>query len=181
MNSQELHQLKEAMKSLKGGDNNALEIIYNLTFRGVFTFVLPIVHVRQTAEDVTQDTYLKIFHQIDKYDETKNPLNWILTIAKNIALNLVTKGNKEMTTDWSVPIYENQLSIEDDDEYDTPVLNLAKEILSPSEYQIVTMFAVMEYKHREIAELLNIPLGTVTWKYNNAIKKLQKALKNKKL
>lgn len=39
------------------------------------------------------------------------------------------------------------------------------------------LFAVGEYKHREIAEMLNLPIGTVTWKYNNAIKKLKEAIK----
>jgi RNA polymerase sigma-70 factor (ECF subfamily) len=38
------------------------------------------------------------------------------------------------------------------------------------------MYAVGEYKHREIAEFLHMPLGTVTWKYNNALKKMRKAL-----
>jgi RNA polymerase sigma-70 factor (ECF subfamily) len=59
---------------------------------------------------------------------------------------------------------------------DSPTIALANKVLAEDEFNIVIMYAVGEYKHREIAEFLHMPLGTVTWKYNNALKKMRKAL-----
>ena len=60
---------------------------------------------------------------------------------------------------------------------DMPIFKLAKQHLNDFELQVVVLYAVYGYKHREIASLLNKPLGSVLWTYNNSIKKLQKILK----
>ena len=51
-----------------------------------------------------------------------------------------------------------------------------KKILKEEDYKILYLYIIGEYKHREIAEILNLPLGTVTWKYKNSLKKLKKVL-----
>ena len=48
--------------------------------------------------------------------------------------------------------------------------------LKEEDYKILYLYIIGEYKHREIAEILNLPLGTVTWKYKNSLKKLKKVL-----
>ena len=53
----------------------------------------------------------------------------------------------------------------------------AKDHLNNFELQVVVLYAVYGYKHREIAKILNKPLGSILWTYNNSIKKLQKVLK----
>lgn len=67
-----------------------------------------------------------------------------------------------------------------DKSLDTPAIQLANEILTPEEFKIVIMYTVGEYKHREIAELLNLPLGTVTWKYKTALEKMRTEIENRK-
>ena len=53
---------------------------------------------------------------------------------------------------------------------------MANNVLAEDEFNIVMMYAIGGYKHKEIAEFLHMPLGTVTWKYATALKKLRKAL-----
>ena len=170
-------KLSKAMVSLKKGNLDALETIYSLTRKGVYSFILPILHTHERSEDIMQDTYIMVYEKISLYDEDKNPLNWILTIAKNLALTDINKSNRELDTDFSDPINENRVYSNDSKEFDTPTIDLARRILNEEELQIVLMFAIGEYKHREISEILNLPLGTVTWKYNQAIKKIRKAMK----
>ena len=56
------------------------------------------------------------------------------------------------------------------------IFDLAAKILTEEEYRIVMMCQVAGYKRREAAELLDMPIGTVTWKFNEAIKKLKQNL-----
>ncbi len=167
-------KLEQAMVNLQNGKGEALSEIYNITSRGVFTFVLPLLHDYQLAEDVMQDTYVACYNHIQDYKPGTNARNWLLTIAKNTAISLLKKKNREISYDFSEEVHPDGVYYLG--EVDTPTITLANKILSEDEFNIVMMFAIGDYKHREIAEVMHLPLGTVTWKYNNAIKKIKKAL-----
>ena len=170
-----MDKLEKAVLKLQNGDANSLGVIYDLTSKGVFTFVLPILHDYQLAEDVMQQTYIKVYENINSYSEKISARNWILTIAKNTALTEMKKRQREVSIDFSQEFNADELATFDKN-FDTPLITLASKVLTKEEFHIVLLFAVGDYKHREIAEMLNLPLGTVTWKYNNAIKKLRDAV-----
>lgn len=171
-------KLEKAMLSLQKGDTDALADIYLLTSKGVFTFVLPLLHDYQLAEDVMQDTYVSCFENIKLYHPGNNPKNWLLTIAKNSAISKLKKRNREISYDFSEDNHPDGVYFLG--QIDSPTIALANKVLSEQEFNIVMMYAVGEYKHKEIAEFLNLPLGTVTWKYATALKKLKKALEDSK-
>lgn len=166
-------KLNAAMIALQNGDTNALATIYDLTYKGVFTFVLPIVKDYSIAEDVMQATYISVYENAKSYTKGTNVRNWILTIAKNLALNEFNKSKKVTSYDYD----SDQLTPDGlyslDESLDTPVIKLANEILDEDEFKIVIMYTIGDYKHREIADIMNLPLGTVTWKYKNALEKLR--------
>lgn len=60
---------------------------------------------------------------------------------------------------------------------DTTVTDAMKKVLTADEAQIVMLYVVAGFKHREIAEIVKKPVGTVLWTYNNSLKKLRKYLK----
>ena len=166
-------QLEEAMIALKKGDPNSLETIYNLTYRGVFSFVFPIMKDYMASEDVLQMTYISVYEKISMYQDGTNPLNWILTMAKNIALNEYNKNKRSIDYDYDAEQATPSNLYSFDESLDTPTIELASEILSDEDFKILLMYVVGGYKHREIAEMLDIPLGTVTWKYKAALDKLR--------
>jgi RNA polymerase sigma-70 factor (ECF subfamily) len=169
-------KLEKAMSSLQKGDGNALGDVYALTSRGVFTFVLPILRDYQLAEDVMQETYVTCYDNIKSYKLGTNARNWLLTIAKNCALSQLKKRNREISYDFDNDNHPDGVYYLGD--IDSPTITLANKILSEEEFNIVMMYAIGEYKHKEIAEFLHMPLGTVTWKYASALKKLKKALED---
>jgi RNA polymerase sigma factor (sigma-70 family) len=171
-------RLEKAMSALQKGDGNALADIYTLTSKGVFTFVLPILRDYQLAEDVMQDTYVACYDNIASYKLGTNARNWLLTIAKNSALSMLKKRNREISYDFSNDNHPDGVYFLGD--IDSPTIALANKVLAEDEFNIVMMYAIGEYKHKEIAEFLHMPLGTVTWKYANALKKLKKALEENK-
>lgn len=164
-------KLNAYAKSIKTGSNEAFTRLYDETKKGVFSFVYSIVGNFQTAEEVMQDTYLRIKTHISQYREG-NFSAWMLQIAKRLAYDANAKRKREVPTDFA----ENDLGSYDMPS-DKPMIRAVKNALSESEGQIVLLHAVSGYKHREIAKLLGMPLGTVTWSYKNAIAKLKKYLK----
>ncbi len=165
--------LERAMISLQKGDTNALETIYDLTYRGVFSFVFPIMKDYMASEDVLQMTYISVYEKIAQYKAGTNALNWILTMAKNIALNEYNKNKRSIDYDYDAEQATPSNLYSFDESLDTPTIELASEILSDEDFKILLMYVVGGYKHREIAEMLDIPLGTVTWKYKAALDKLR--------
>ena len=100
-----------------------------------------------------------------------------MTIARNAALNLIKKRAREQNTDFDAESYRYGVY-----EQDVPfIFALAARTLSEEEYRIVMLAEVDGYKRREIAEMLGMPIGTVTWKYGEALKKLKKQLEKEGL
>jgi RNA polymerase sigma-70 factor (ECF subfamily) len=166
--------LTKAMLKLQDGDSSALEIIYNEMAKGVYSFVLPYVKSKEVAEDIMQATSIKVYQKKDLYSEGFSVRNWILTIAKNLALNEIEKSKREISYDFQ----ENPNAISYSETYkETPLLDLAKKILSEDEFNIVNLHIVADMKHKEIASALNMPIGTVTWMYKKAIDKLKEVAK----
>lgn len=170
-----MDKLEKAMCKLQDGDIAALGEIYDLTSRGIFSFVLPIIKDYQLAEDIMQQTYVRVYNSIQTYQKGTNPINWMLTIARNISYTETKKRKQEYSMDYSNEAFQPNEIVSLDPEIDSPTIALANKILSEEEFKIVLLYVIGEYKHREIAKILNIPVGTVTWKYNAAIKKLRAA------
>lgn len=154
------------------GDMEAFEELYNLMKRGVYSFALSYVNSRQLAEDVTQETFLHILKASRSY-VARNPKAWMLTISRNVLLYMVRKGKNEMLSYEEV---DDGMKMDGDfvDEIcNSSIIRTLLTKLEPSERQIIVLHLISEMKHREIAEVLDMPLGTVLWKYNTSIKKLK--------
>ena len=116
-----------------------------------------------------QSTYLKIKQNIGQYKKGSNGLAWILQIAKNTALNELKKQKRtENLLDYK------SVSI---DEQNNSAIDILRKILSEDEYEIVVLHVIWGYKHKEIAQRFNCPIGTITSKYNRSVKKFKQALK----
>ena len=120
-----------------------------------------------------QNTYVRAYATIASYTPGTNPRNWLLTIAKNLALSEVKKRSREISYDFNDENVETQGVYDLNPNLDTPIIDLANRVLNEGEMNIVLLYAIGGYKHREIAEMLNLPLGTVTSKYNAALKKIR--------
>lgn len=170
-------ELERSIKRLKSGDSEAFNEIYERTYRKIYFLVLPILKDKALAEDIMQDTYLKFLEKLYDYN-TKNSLAYILTIARNLAINMYNKRKKEYK-------YEDSdidtFSFEEFIEYKVSNQETIKEalsVLSETEKNIFLLHNVESLPHREIAVILNKPLGTVTWTYQQAIRKMRKKLKD---
>ncbi len=166
------------LKKVAQGDNVAFERLYIETKRGVYGFLLSYFNNSADCEDAMQNTYLKIRQNICQYKSGSNGLAWILQIAKNTALNeLRAKANREKLLP---EVVETEHTFDNFDTKDA-IVTIMKRVLDEEEQRIVILHAVWGYKHKEIAALLNVSLGTVTSKYKRAVDKIKTAWKEEQL
>lgn len=162
------------MLLLQRGDEQAFEDIYNDTRRGLFAFILSICRNYHTAEDMMQTAYIRLRTTIASYKAGGNAYAWLYTIAKNATLNELNRQKRETLTDLDDA--GNKFGTYTMNEDGSPVTAVMNRVLGDIERQIVTLHVMSGFKHREIADILQKPLGTVLWTYNNALAKMKKAL-----
>ena len=165
-------KLEKYVSRLKAGDAAAFDAVYEHTHRAVYFAVFYILRDKMLAEDVLQETYVRALTLLGQYREHTNFVAWLTTVGKSIALNMLKKRAREVATDFnedphSLGTRETELPF---------IFDLAGKVLSEEEYEIVMLCQVAGYKRREVAEMLGIPLSTVTWKNNEALKKLRTKL-----
>lgn len=163
---------KESFKTrLLGLQGNLLSFAYQLTSN------------RESAQDLLQDTTLKALDNEDKYVENVNFKGWIFTIMRNIFINNYRQTVRQATViDQTEDLYH--LNISQDSGFAAPDGSYAVKEISAAisefseEYRVPFTMHVAGYKYQEIAEKMNLPLGTVKSRIFFARKKLQTLLKD---
>lgn len=156
---------------LVGLQGNLLNFAYQLTTD------------REQAEDLLQDTTLKALDNEDKYVDNVNFKGWIFTIMRNIFINNYRQSVRKATViDQTEDLYH--LNICQESGISTPEGSIAvKEITQAvnqfdDDYKQPFNLFVAGYKYNEIAEALNLPLGTVKSRIFFARKRLREQLKD---
>lgn len=164
---------REFEQNLLGMQNNLLHFAYTLTSD------------REEAKDLLQDTTLKALDNQDKYIENINFKGWIFTIMRNIFINNYRKVVRNQTLiDQTKDLYH--LNLPQDSGFETPdcaytIQEINKAIAEFSkEYKIPFSMHLAGYKYSEIAEKMDLPLGTVKSRIFFARQQLQEKLKDYK-
>ena len=144
----------------------------------MLNFAYMLTSNRDDAYDLLQDTTLKALDNEDKFADNTNFKGWIFTIMRNIFINNYRRGARAATiVDTTDTLYHFNLS--QDSGIDSPESSYgAEEITSAinefsDEYRLPFSMHVAGYKYNEIAEKMNLPLGTVKSRIFFARKKLQ--------
>lgn len=169
-----LKMLDEQIAKIADGDKSALAVLYNCISVPVYSYALSVLKNRSDAEDVLHDTMLEVWRSAPGYQSMGKPMAWIITIARSLCLMNLRRKSRFSDEPLETAVYmpENEELTSED----KIVIRKCIETLGDSEREIVILHAVSGFKHREIAEILGLPLSTVLSKYNRAIKKLRKTL-----
>ena len=158
-------------KRLLGLQGNLLSFAYQLTTN------------REEAQDLLQDTTLKALDNEDKYVDNVNFKGWIFTIMRNIFINNYRQTVRKATViDQTKELYH--LNVSQDSGIDTPDGSFAIKEISAAitsfsdDYRIPFSMHVAGYKYQEIAEKMQLPLGTVKSRIFFARQRLQGMLKD---
>ena len=134
--------------------------------RACLLFAYSYLRCAADAEDVTEEVFFAVKRKAYLYRPGTDARAWIFQIAKNLSLDELRRRKRraEPLEEAGEPAVPPRL----------PALDLLTKCLDETEREIVLLHAVWGYKHREIAQMKGMPLGTVTWKYNAALEKLRK-------
>ena len=160
---------------VEAGEKEAFCTLYQQTSNAVFSYALSLLRNRTDAEDAMQETFLKIRSAAHLYTPMGKPMAWIFTITRNICM-MKYRRQKHFSAISVEEIREDVDFHQIEDREDRIVLQTAFQVLSQEECQIIVMHAVSGLRHREISELLHIPLSTVLSKYRRGLKKLRRQL-----
>ena len=161
------------IKKFINGDASAFDEIYNRTRKSVFYVALSILRDKALAEDVMQTTFMRVLKSIQSYTIGTNAAAWIIKIAKNEALNIKKVRMREQSVDENENL--TLFGVSEPDTYGE-LTDLAKRLLADDEFLILMLVTACGYKRKEIGKMLDMPIPTVTWKYQNALLKLRNAL-----
>lgn len=166
-------EFDKAISEICNDNQEALKLIYREYYSSVLSLAFAILKNQQSAEDVAQEVFIKIWTDPGSYRPCKNPKAWIMEIAKNKAIDFIRKTKHETIHDFSddsIGIGELQSENNITNEFEISEALLS---LSEDECKIVVMHAVGGLTYITISRILNLPFGTVAWKYSRAIKKLR--------
>ena len=164
--------IDDIIEELRVANYAHFDEFYNATKKNVFFSIASIVKDKDTIDDLMQDTYVKFLENISKY-QAKTSINaYLSTIAHNIAINHYNK-EKRLVHDEEVIDYVSDDSSKAKSYEEIEALEMLKS-LDPTSKEIVVLHVINDLKFKEIANIVNKPLGTVLWIYNKAIKELKK-------
>lgn len=177
-----IYSEEELVQLLREGGRAAFSYLYRQYSAVLYGIVHKIVYDEQTAQDVLQDVFVKIWSNIGQYDPRKGRLyTWMLNIARNTAIDKlrsrgeIMKGKIRTGEDIVDNIGSSMKT-----EQATETIGLRKMVggLKP-EYQVIVDLAYFKgYTLDEISKTLDVPLGTVKTRMRSAIKQLREQFSN---
>lgn len=164
-------EFQRCLKEISNGKKDSLKIIYDNYGHVIYFYALSIIKCESLAKDICQDVFIKIWNGRSKYKNNSNHKSWIMTITRNTAIDYLRRYNREVLLD-EFNIVDNKDMIEEVNE--KLQIKEALESLNDEEREVVVLHIITDLTFKNIGEILNKPIGTVTWRYREAIKKLRK-------
>lgn len=177
-----------AIDMMLAGNSEGLKIIYEEYIKLIYVTIYNVVGNKEDTEDLTSEFFIKLVRVAGGFQKGNGHRTWMITIARNMALDHLRKRKKEVLAsakedEESANDYIDEVnadlitknSVEDEAMMSYDIQNAMK-CLNQNEKQIIDLKLVGQLKFKEISEILGQPMGTVTWVYNQAIKKLRRCL-----
>ena len=162
---------------LQSKDERGFSILYDNYSSALYGVILKIVRTEEIAADVMQDSFVKIWKNIEGYNRTKGTLfTWMLNVARNTAIDKIRSqdfqnSQRNQDLDSTVEIIDSQAN----SQFDIDAIGLKKvvENLRPEHRQMIDLLYFQGYTQAEVADEFGIPLGTVKTRVKAAIVQLR--------
>ncbi len=167
----QLHRTLLAAVAL--GDDAALGQLYDRFERPLYALGVRMLHDKQRAEDVVQETIVKVWRSAASFDPSKGAVSpWVFSIARRTAIDALRREKRA-----AIPVdpTAHDVGVPEDEAPDWTAweVGLALAALPQDQRQVVELCVVLGYTHAEAAEALAIPLGTVKTRVYAGLRRLR--------
>jgi RNA polymerase sigma-70 factor (ECF subfamily) len=169
---------EELVLALRQREKIAVEALYDMYSSSLFGVILRIVINTAVAEDVLQDTFVKIWNSFPSYSTEKGRLfTWMVNIARNLAIDKIR--SKDYKNQGENQELENNVTFIDEQRntvYEPELIGIKDivDTLKPEQKSILDLVYFKGYTHVEAADELGVPLGTLKTRLRMAIMELRK-------
>lgn len=181
-------EIKDAIERAKENDQSAFNFLLDTFWNTVFGFQLKRTQNENDAEDITIQTFSKAFDKIHTFNDSYEFKTWLVTISKNIHIDLIRKQKSTISSSFHTNENENYYTIIDESPSPEDKLiteqNLAKLLrdikkLKPHYQEVINLRYFQELSYKEISEHLKEPMNNVKVKLLRAKKLLAEIIKKK--
>lgn len=178
---------RDLVDRAKGGDSAAFGQLVRRHQPRIQRLALHLLRSRSEAEDVTQETFIRAYRAIDRFDGRSEPYTWLYRIAVNLSLNTLRSRKSSKTTEADDPrmagVVENAASPAGFDPGGNATRKEAYfalcegiDGLSESLRSTLILVCIDGRSHEEAAQILGAPEGTIAWRVHEARRKLREYL-----
>ena len=179
---------EQLMSLFQGGDENAYIVLVNRYKDKLINFIFHYLKDSESAEDVVQETMIKLYQKKHYYKEIAKFSTWLYTIAKNLANTELRKRKNRKTTflsqfskddkTYEIPSEDLEIGQEVQTDVVNEIIMDAVNQLSEKFKTIIILRDIQEISYEEISEIIGVPIGTVKSRINRARLQLQVELKH---
>ena len=176
MRDKEKEDLKRIFYELKTGNKQAIEELYKKYNKVIYGIAFSILKNKEDSEEIVQIFFSKLYSLEENKLPNNNESSWIYTTTKNKVINFLKKKRDNIDYDsmYEIEDTNNEINkIIDRDSYNRLISKL-----NDTEKEIISLKILANLSFEEISRLLNMPTGTVKWKYYKSINTLKLLLSN---
>lgn len=160
----------ELIEEVKQGSRESFEALYNKYVQPIYRFIYHMLNHRERAQDLTQEVFIRLYHNASQFSPTGKFSSWLYRMAKNMTLNYIRDNAKTLKGKSLEAVSEETgqansiqkiLKDEKSDPGQTAVTHEEQELvrsglskLKPHDREIIILFVVNELSHQEIGHIL---------------------------
>lgn len=157
--------------SLKSGNWEAAEVLMGKYKDGLFGFICRMTADYHLAEDLFQETWLKVMEKIDRYNPRYPFRIWVFAIARNLCLDSLRKAKRRKAKElWEEEAFETY----NDSEAEKEKLRSVLFKISPKLREVVILRFYHQHELKEISDILGVSMGTVKSRLSRGIHSAKK-------
>jgi RNA polymerase sigma-70 factor, ECF subfamily len=161
------------------GDKEAWSMIVQTYGKQIYNLALHFIGNRDEAADITQEIFLKLYNNREKFHQDRNLASWILTLSRNHCIDYWRRNRKHQSVaDVETDIADLGPTPEENEVRRSDIERLRNGLmqLEPEQRFLLTLRDIQDLAYEEIAARLDIPLGTVKSRINRARARLARVL-----
>lgn len=159
---------------IKNKNQTGFELLYQYHYKLLFSTAFTITKNEEDSRDVVQNVAYKLAKMPSNNFPETGQVSWLYRVVKNEAINFMKSRKQYDSLDENIeiPVFDKDLNeIFDMDHYYSLI-----ESLNENQKKVVTLKVLGDLSHKEIAQMLDKPIGTIQWLYNTSIKQLRISL-----